>query len=127
MMRRLPEGMQKMTPQEIRAAAVQAAASVTGPGGFPDEVFRAADAIAAYIARGASLAPPEEEEEAVNPAVQAIAGMAALCDRREDIEFLQKMADRMHCLESVVPLDDMYVPVNDCLRHHWKALSYKNL
>lgn len=112
--------MNKMTPQQIRAAAAQAAAAVVGPGGSAEDVMKTADVIGGYIARGSDLVPDDDAWK--DPTAQAIAEMTMKCTRRVEVEFLQRMADEMYRLQVVVRLGEGYGTLEECLRHYWKSL-----
>lgn len=111
----------RMTSQEIRAAAVQAAASLVGSGGTTEEVMRQADILGGYIARGSDLVPPDGEVWK-DPVAQALAEAAMKSTRRVEVEFLQKVADEQYRLGMTVQLGDGYGTLEECLRHYWKSL-----
>ena len=111
----------KMSPQEIRAAAAQAAAGVVGPGGSAEDVIKTAEVLGGYISRGSDLVPPEDDAWK-DPTAQAIAEMAMKSTRRVEVEVLQRMADEMYRLQVTVRLGDGYGSLEECLRHYWKSL-----
>lgn len=115
-----------MSPSEVRAAAVQAAAAMVGPGGSTADVLTVAGVLGAYIGHGANLVPLDEEAIRAaaghNDKAQVIAEMAAQCSHRGEVGFLKKMAQEMNLLGDKVRLGDSHGTLKDCLRHYWGSL-----
>lgn len=111
---------QKMNHQEIRAAAIQAAAHLVTTTGAED-AMETAKIFESYIKSGAGPLAPEEQQAEESPE-QGLAREGQTAQSRTEIENIQVRAKAQGLLQHSVALGEWKGTLRDALAHYWKQL-----